>query len=114
MRSIRRTGEALALVTTLAVAAVAFAAGPEVTVTGAMQCAKCTLKAADAKECQDVLVVAGTNGAPDVDYYLVKNEVEKKFGHVCTGTKKVALTGTVREKDGKKWLTPKKISEVKS
>jgi hypothetical protein len=113
MRSTKTLAGALALLVVLAGSAFAADKASEVTVTGAMQCAKCTLKAAGATECQDVVVVAGMNGAPDTDYYLVKNDVEKKFGHVCTGTKKVALTGTVKEKDGKKWLTPTKISEAK-
>jgi hypothetical protein len=54
-----------------------------VTVSGKITCAKCTLKKADAKSCQDVLVVAGEKGA--------------------------TVTGTVTEKDGKKWLTPSKM-----
>jgi hypothetical protein len=108
-------GLGLALLVVLAAgSAMAGDKGKEVTVSGNLQCAKCTLKAADATKCQDVLVVEGTGGAPATEYYLVKNAVAEKFGHVCTGTKSVALTGTVTEKDGKKWLTAKRIDEKKS
>jgi Family of unknown function (DUF6370) len=81
----------------------------DTTLTGSVMCAKCTLKKADAKECQDVLVVAGERGAV-TDYYIVKNAVWKEFGHVCKGEKAATVTGTVSEKDGKKWITPSKMS----
>jgi hypothetical protein len=97
---------AVALVAALGLASAAFAA--DVTVSGKIACAKCTLKKADAKECQDVLVVAGEKGAT-TDYYLVKNAVLEKFGHTCTGEKAATVTGSVSEKDGKKWLTPSKM-----
>ncbi len=104
-----------ALVLAVLVAQVALAAPPEpVTVSGDLQCAKCTLKEAGAKSCQDVLVVAGTGGAAETRYYLVKNSVAEKAGHVCQGTKSVAVTGTVSEKDGKKWITATKIEAGKS
>jgi len=32
---------------------------------------------------------------------------------VCTGEKGAAVTGTVTEKDGKKWLAATKMDEVK-
>jgi len=101
----------VALVFVLGMAASALAAEP-VTVTGKVMCAKCTLKKADAKECQDVLVVKDAKGAT-AEYYLVKNAVQEKFGHVCTGEKPATATGTVTEKDGKKWLDATKLDEVK-
>ena len=101
----------VALVFVLGMAASALAADP-VTVTGKVMCAKCTLKKADAKECQDVLVVKDAAGAT-AEYYLVKNAVQEKFGHVCTGEKPATATGTVAEKDGKKWLDATKLEEVK-
>lgn len=101
---------AVALVALLGLATTAIAA--DVTLSGKIACAKCTLKKADAKECQDVLVVAGEKGAT-TDYYIVKNAVMEKFGHVCHGEKAATATGTVSEKDGKKWITPSKM-ETKS
>ena len=83
-------------------------AGDVVMLTGDIVCAKCSLKKADAKECQDVLVVGGEKGG---EYYLAKNDVAEKFGHVCQGKKPVTATGTVVEKDGKKWLTATKMME---
>jgi hypothetical protein len=79
-----------------------------VTVSENIACAKYTLKKADAKACQDVLVVAGEKGAT-TEYYIVKNAVAEKFGHVCTGEKAATVTGAVSEKDGKKWITPSKM-----
>ena len=99
-----------ALIFVLGMAASAVAADP-VTLTGKVMCAKCTLKKADAKECQDVLVVKDAKGT--AEYYLVKNAVQEKFGHVCTGEKPATVVGTVAEKDGKKWLEATKMDEVK-
>jgi uncharacterized protein YgiB involved in biofilm formation len=82
-----------------------------VTVTGKIVCAKCTLQKADAKACQDVLVV-DENGAK-AEYYLVKNEVAEKYGHVCQGEKGAVVTGTVTEKDGKTWLAATKMEQPK-
>jgi hypothetical protein len=73
------------------------------TLTGKVTCAKCTLKKADAKECQDVLVVTDAKGAK-AEYYIVKNDVAQKFGHVCSGETPAKVAGAVTEKDGKKWI----------
>ncbi len=86
-------------------------AADETTLTGTVVCAKCTLKKADAKECQNVLVVK--DGDKAGEYYLTKNAVSEKFGHVCSGEKPATVTGTVAEKDGKKWLTATKMEESK-
>ena len=83
----------------------------EVTLSGDVQCAMCILKKADAKGCQDVLVVADNAGR--TEYYLVKNAVSAKFGRTCTAPRKAVATGTVSEKDGKKWLTASKLEAVK-
>ncbi len=105
MKMLAKAGLALALV--LGLMAVANAAD-ETTVTGKVMCAKCTLKKADATKCQDVVVA---NGA---EYYVEKNDVAKKFGHTCQGEKDVTVTGTVSEKDGKKWIAPSKMEAPKS
>ena len=109
MKTIAKLGLAVALVVGLVAGATA---GDEMTLTGKIMCAKCTLKKADAKECQDVLVVKDDKGAT-TEYYITKNEVSEKFGHTCTGEKPATVTGSVSEKDGKKWVTATKIVEKK-
>lgn len=109
MKSLTLFAAALALVVGLVAAP---AAVEETTLSGKIMCAKCTLKKADAKECQDVLVVKG-DGEATTEYYIVKNEVAEKFGHTCTGEKPATVTGTVSEKDGKKWIAATKIDEAK-
>jgi hypothetical protein len=103
----------LGLIAALVVGAVAVIAAdnPVVTLSGTVSCAKCVLKKADATQCQDVLVVTGENAG---EYYLVKNAVSDKFGHVCMGSRKAKAEGTVAEKDGKKWLTATKLELEKS
>ena len=102
----------LAAAATLAGFAFAGDAGKTVTVTGKIVCAKCSLKKADAKECQNV-IVADDNGKT-VEYYLAKNAVAEEFGHTCKGEKNVVATGTVSEKDGKTWITPTKMEQPTS
>ena len=107
---------AVALVLGLAGAALAAdkpAAKPtEVTLSGDVQCAMCILKKADAKGCQDVLVV--TDKAGKTEYYLVENAASEKFGMTCAAPRKAVATGTVSEKDGKKWLTASKLEAIKT
>ena len=106
MKTVAKFGIALALVIGLVAAA---NAGDETTLTGNVMCAKCSLKKADAKECQDVLVVK--DGDKTSEYYVTKNDVSKAFGHVCRDEKAAVVTGTVTEKDGKKWIAPSKMEE---
>jgi len=109
MKTAAKLGLALALVFGL----VALAnAADETTLTGSVMCAKCSLKKADAKECQDVLVVK--DGDKTSEYYVEKNEVSKAFGHVCKDQKSAVVTGKVTEKDGKKWISATKMEPSKS
>ena len=101
----RTLGVFLVLALVVAVAALSLAADP-VTLSGKVVCGKCTLKKADLTSCQDVLVVSGAGAG---EYFLVKNDVSQKFGHVCKGERAATVTGIVAEKDGKKWLTATKI-----
>ncbi len=110
LKVIVKVGMCLALVLGIAGAV---PAGDEVTVSGKVMCAKCTLKKADATECQDVLVSKNDAGETS-EYYIAKNEVAEAFGHVCQGEKAAVVTGTVAEKDGKTWITPKKMEEKTS
>lgn len=104
-----KTRSKLVLIVAAVVALSLAAKAEETTVilSGKIVCAKCSLKKADAKECQNVLVVAGDQGG---EYYVTANEV-KGNDHVCSGEKAVTMTGTVTEKDGKKWIKPSKIEE---
>ena len=94
----------------LAVAVPAFAADD--TFKGEMVCAKCYLKKADAKECQDVLLVKDAKGAT-TEYYITKNDVSKESGEACTEAVPATVTGAVSTKDGRNWLTATKIVKAK-
>jgi hypothetical protein len=98
------------LIAGVALAAIASEEAQSVTLTGKVVCAKCFLKKADATKCQNVLVVKGEGEAP-TEYYLVKNEVAEKYGHVCQGEKGAVVTGTLEEKEGKTWLTASKMEK---
>ncbi len=104
----------LALLAGLAVASVTTVfAADEVTITGNMVCAKCTLH--ETSSCQNVVQV--TEDGKTVNYYLKQNDVSKAAHDPICGpgnSEKVTVTGTVKEKDGKKTMTPSKIDVVKS
>lgn len=107
MRTLRNLAVVLAVVVGLVALAQA-GDDKEVTVNGAIKCAKCMLNKADAAGCQDVLVAAD-----NAEYYLVKNEVAEKWGHACKSPKEAVVTGKVKEKDGKMWIEASKIEEPK-
>ena len=109
MKTFLKLGLAVALVAGVLALATA---GDEVTLTGQVMCAKCSLKKADAKQCQDVLVVK--DGGKTAEYYVEKNEIAKAFGHTCKGEKAAVVTGKVTEKDGQKWISATKMEEKKS
>ena len=73
MRFIARTAAVVALAVGLTAVLVA---AEEVTLEGKIACAKCTLKKADAKECQNVLLVK-EDGGKTAEYYIVVNEVAR-------------------------------------
>ena len=101
--------EAIVTLGMLAVATRAFAAD-EVTLKGELVCAKCSLNKADAKECQDVLLVKDAKGKT-TEYYIAKNKVSQESGEACTQTIPATVIGSVSEKDGKTWLTASKITK---
>ncbi len=78
-----------------------------VTLKGTMTCAKCGLKMAD--KCQSVLQVK--DGDTTTLYYIADSDASKgSHEKVCTAAvDNVTITGTVADKDGKKWITPTKI-----
>ena len=45
----------------------------------------------------------------DAQYWLAPNAVAEAFGDVCTAIKPVTVTGSVEEKDGRKWIVATKI-----
>ena len=103
----------IALLAGLAIAGATTAlAADETTITGTMVCGKCTLH--ETKECQNVVQV--TEDGKTVNYYLKQNDVSKAAHEpICGGSsEKVTVTGTVKEKGGKKTMTPTKIEVVKS
>jgi Family of unknown function (DUF6370) len=84
-------------------------AADEVTITGEGKCAKCALKETD--ECQNVIQVKKDDKT--ITYYLVENDVSKKFHHnLCKASMKIKAIGTVKEVDGKMQLTATKIEPV--
>ena len=85
-------------------------AAVEETLNGTLVCAKCALNKPDAHECQDVLIVTDSAGAK-TEYYMTKNDVAAKAGEACTLEIRATVTGTVSEKDGRKWLTASRIEK---
>lgn len=99
---------AAAVLLALACCAVAGAADVSVTLEGNIVCAKCTLKVEGVDQCQSVLLVKNTAGK-DTQYWLARNAVAEAFGDVCTDIKPVTVTGSIEEKDGRKWIVAMKI-----
>ena len=99
--------EAIATVGALVVVTPAFA--DDETFKGEMVCAKCYLNKPDAKECQDVLLVK--DGGKTTKYYITKNKVSQESGEACTQAIPAVVIGTVKETDGRKWLTASKITK---
>jgi hypothetical protein len=84
----------------------------ETSISGKMVCAKRVLHESDT--CQNVVQV-NENGNT-VNYYLKQNKVSKEaHDPICKGgSEKVTVTGSVKEKDGKKIMTATKIEVDKS
>ena len=83
----------------------------QVTLKGEIMCAKCELK--QAKKCQTVIQVKEA-GKTVTYWFLDKGNKEDYHEAVCGGGQKDGtVTGTVTEKDGKKWITPKKVIYAK-
>ena len=101
----------LVLVVVLVLSPAAPAADKEVTLKGTILCAKCALK--EAKKCTTAIVVK-EEGKDVVYYFNDKGNKEDYHEEVCGGARKQGtVTGTVAVKDGKKWITPKKVEYAK-
>jgi hypothetical protein len=86
-------------------------AGKEVTLKGVIMCAKCELS--EAKKCQTIIQVK-EDGKTVTYYFKDKGSKEDYHESVCGGGRKAGtVTGTVSEKDGKKWITPSKVVYAK-
>ncbi len=87
--------------------------GKEVKLTGKLVCGKCALKETDA--CSNVLQVK--DGDKTVNYYLKddgkKADYHKNFCTAGKAGKAATVTGTVTEKDGKKWISNPKVDFAK-
>src|SRR5689334_18187394 len=92
----------------LLVAGLQAAEKKEVTLKGEIMCARCELK--ESKTCQTVIEVK--EGGKEVTYYFKdKGPKEEYHEEVCGGGRSQGIvTGTVSEKDGKKWITPTKVT----
>jgi hypothetical protein len=109
MRPARTLFGVLAVLCVLAVNA--RAADKEVTLQGKILCAKCELK--QASKCQTVIKV--NEGGKEVVYWFKdKGKAEDYHEEVCAGgVKEGTVMGAVTTKDGKKWITPRKVEYVK-
>lgn len=83
----------------------------EVPLKGTILCAKCALK--EAKKCLTAIQVK--EGGKTITYYFDdKGNKESYHEPVCGADgKEGTVTGTVAEKDGKKWIKPTKVDYVK-
>lgn len=83
----------------------------KVTLKGNIMCAKCALKLE--KKCTNVIQVKENN--KEVTYYFKDKGTDEEYHEeVCGGDKKEGtVTGTVSEKDGKKFITPTKVEYAK-
>ena len=81
------------------------------TTTGEAKCAKCLLKE---KTDTHQTAIQVKEGDKTVTYYLVSNDVTKKYDKkVCEKAEKMTTTGTVKTVDGKLQLTATKIEPAK-
>lgn len=75
----------------------------EVTLEGTIACAKCTFKVDGVKTCNIAIKVKD-------EVILFDKDSSKKFhDDYCTASKEGKVTGTIVEKDGKKFLTVTKL-----
>ncbi|MCL4837359.1 MAG: hypothetical protein KJ058_05295 [Thermoanaerobaculia bacterium] len=101
---------AFALLLLLAAAPALRAGEGEVTLSGKIACGHCTLKLEGLTSCQDIFVAE--RDGQSVNYWLVKNDVAKEFGHTCAGEKKVTVTGKILDQDGHTWIEASKIEKI--
>ena len=89
-------------------------ADKEVSLTGTMVCAKCGLKEPGFTKCTNAIQVK--DGEKTITYFLDdKGNGEDYHEGLCGGGTKTGakVTGTVSEKDGKRWVKATKVEEKK-
>lgn len=84
-------------------------AAKESTMTGTITCAKCGLKTSDT--CNTAMTVK--EGGKDVVYMFDAESDKAHHEAFCKGSKQGTVTGTVTEKDGKKWVKVSKLEAKK-
>jgi hypothetical protein len=114
-QEILRMRTALAMVLMLAIVftfvASVQAGDKVVTLKGEVMCAKCELK--ETPKCVTAIQVK-QNGKEVTYYFKDKGSKEEYHEAVCGGGRQQAtVTGTVTEKDGKKWITPTSVQYAK-
>lgn len=104
----RIAGIVLSFLSILAIgSAIALADGTEVTLSGKIMCARCELK--QTAKCTNAIQVK-EDGKTVTYYFADKGAAEEYHEAVCgSGQKAGKVTGVVAVKDGKKWITPKKV-----
>lgn len=85
------------------------ASAEELTLSGKATCAKCDLKTAD--KCTDVLQV--TKDGKTTTYMLTVDKDKAFHKQICSEAKNATVTGTVSEKDGKKFIAVSKFEAKK-
>jgi len=96
---------ALALTLGLVMSARVSAADKEVTLKGTLLCAKCELK--ETEKCVNAIRVK-EDGKDVVYYFDDKGNKESYHKKICQKPAEGSVTGTVSEKDGKKYIKPAK------
>ena len=83
----------------------------EITLKGTILCARCALK--ETKKCQTAIQVK--EGGKHVTYYFLDKGAKEEYHEaVCGGERQEGtVIGAVTEKDGKRWITPKKVEYAK-
>jgi hypothetical protein len=92
-----------------AVVATVQARPDEKTLKGTITCAKCDL----GLESKCATVIKVKEGDKDVIYYFDAKGDKANHGTICKAAKEGTVTGTVAEKDGKKWVTVSTVDWAK-
>ncbi|HXG08602.1 MAG TPA: DUF6370 family protein [Gemmataceae bacterium] len=101
----RKTWWVMVALLVFAMVATVYAQEKEATLKGKVTCLKCDLNKAD--KCTTVIVVK--EGGKDVIYQFDADAHKKYHGPICKEGKEGTVTGTVSEKEGKKFIKVNKV-----